>query len=358
MVRIPGARDVNIKRVSLGRKPPTSGLDCCPFPWKERSCELIPVAMMTGFCDLFGDSAGPKPEEDEATRMVGSESGETSEEFDHPDNSHGERPWQSEKDRKRMRAIKNRQAAHASRERKRRYLEELELNNRTLENESRTLRARVETLEHEKLELRTTLTTLQSDIEQLKQMILIRLTDIPQTPLDRPRMENTNLNPMTPLTTVPNQGKTAITCTNDKETELWTTSSGLPAITGPQSTHSPSVILDHLLVSVAEKKPALPGQPAPSPLSHVLRLRVRVRYSRPPSMSSLSVPREKSSVGTRGKRVSNGTPFLKQQHSKSTPRLQRKRPGRRHCKPIDRNALRMIWEQICQRRFSCPKQAP
>ena len=312
--------------------------------------------MMTGFCDLFGDSTGPNPGEDEATRVVGSESGETSEEFDHPDNSHGERPWQSEKDRKRMRAIKNRQAAHASRERKRRYLEELELNNRTLENESWTLRARVETLEHEKSELRATLTTLQSDIEQLKQMILTRFTDIPQTPLDRPRMENINLDPMTLLVNVPNQGKTTVACTNDKETELWTTSSGLPAITGPQSTHSPSVILDHLLVSVAEKKPALPGQPAPSPLSHVLRL--RVRYSCPPSMSSLSVPREKSSIGTRGRRLSNGTPSLKQQHSRGTPRLQKKRPRRRHCKPIDRNALRMIWEQICQRRFPCPKQAP
>lgn len=74
--------------------------------------------------------------------------------------------------KKQERAIKNRQSAQASRERKRQYMDELEQERETLLTESRNLRARVSTLETEKGFLLGELSTLKRDFEQLKQLVL------------------------------------------------------------------------------------------------------------------------------------------------------------------------------------------
>lgn len=73
--------------------------------------------------------------------------------------------------KKRERAIKNRLSAQQSRERKRRYAEELEEARETLEQETRRLRARVNSLESEKQIMALELGALRGEVQQLKQLL-------------------------------------------------------------------------------------------------------------------------------------------------------------------------------------------
>jgi len=73
------------------------------------------------------------------------------------------------------RVMKNRQAAQASRDRKRAYVTELEASRDRLEEEARELRVRVRDLEQEKDQLADEVCQLRGDFEELKKMMLCQL---------------------------------------------------------------------------------------------------------------------------------------------------------------------------------------
>jgi len=73
--------------------------------------------------------------------------------------------------KKRERAIKNRLSAQQSRERKRRYAEDLEEARGSLEHETRCLRARVDSLETEKHVMSLEIGALRNEVQQLKLLL-------------------------------------------------------------------------------------------------------------------------------------------------------------------------------------------
>lgn len=318
---------------------------------------LHPGRTMKAFYDLFLDpavSSGASP--GEASGPEGSEAGEAAEDPEHasPGASQGAEHWQSE-ERKRVRAIRNRHAAYASRERKRRYVETLEQTNRLLKEESTSMRSRMETLENERTLLQHEVSTLRSDLEALKQ--LVRCGSLSST-----LNATLAVHPADPQRDVSGSGDD-LAHTNDKEPEQRMPSSGLPALNGSHSAHLPSATSGHLLVSADEKTPMLPARMSPPHLCHVLRL--RVRYLRPSPQppapgfstpnSSLSIPKGPSM--TSKTRSPSGTRSSRLRPLSGTRRLQ-KRQRRNSASPVNRTVLRMLWEQICRRRFPCPRERP
>ena len=75
-------------------------------------------------------------------------------------------------EKRQERAIKNRESAQASRERKRHYMEELERDRDALTLETKSLRARVGVLEEEKSTLMNEMAVIKQEMEQLKQLVM------------------------------------------------------------------------------------------------------------------------------------------------------------------------------------------
>lgn len=82
------------------------------------------------------------------------------------------------------RVLKNRQAAQASRDRKRTYVTELEASNDRLKTEARDLRTRVHVLEREKVSLSGEVSQLKTEFDQLRALLLARLNSPTQPAAD------------------------------------------------------------------------------------------------------------------------------------------------------------------------------
>lgn len=102
------------------------------------------------------------------------------------------------------RVLKNRQAAQASRERKRAYVAELESSRDLLQAEASELRSRVQVLELEKSALANQVSQLKSEFEELKTLLLLQSTNpmqgVPKAlagVLDRSSFGSPTANPMT-----------------------------------------------------------------------------------------------------------------------------------------------------------------
>jgi len=88
-------------------------------------------------------------------------------------------------DRRQERAMRNRQSALASRERKRQYIVDLESEREALEVETRNLRVRVSTLESENSYVSAELVSLQNELDKLKQLVFAGQvnTDVSDSPV-------------------------------------------------------------------------------------------------------------------------------------------------------------------------------
>jgi hypothetical protein len=268
-----------------------------------------------------------------------------------------------DEERKKDRAIRNRESAQASRERKRKYMSELEESRETLAQESRTLRARVGLLEDEKTTLVGELVSLRNDLNQLRQLLLGKgVTDdtnllIPT--LTTPATEGTTIasnddnckryhhcaikdgmeahmeSSMIRTSFNPNMSKAAA----DLSAQPWVWRSTLRnALKTPvyDPSHSPSAN-SHLLVQ--DGVGPLPDQQG---LRHVLRL--RLRYRRPSMMRP-------SLMDTVHKR----NPISGYAHGKNTllvaVRGQRNRGTRNGSyRRMPQEELSFIWKQIMRRK--------
>lgn len=134
------------------------------------------------------------------------------------------------------RIMKNRQAAQASRDRKKNYVTELEASKEQLETEAVTLRHRVEILETEKCSLSSQVCQLKSEFEQLRALILGRNASFSADQLvDEQLLSNKPSVPQSPSSSVVEL---------DIRMDLRPTAT--PATTVPPATSSPSIIIvDH-----------------------------------------------------------------------------------------------------------------
>jgi len=133
-------------------------------------------------------------------------------------------PVMSAEEKLRIRALRNRQAAHASRERKRQYTCELEHERDQLFEESRLLRSRIDLLEAEKTSLAAQVNLLQSEMDSLRRLILGGSFKLDPLPVD-------------PLPTGPVQESAAAVNVDPAATDLLATN------TSPSSRHSPFPLL-------------------------------------------------------------------------------------------------------------------
>lgn len=225
-------------------------------------------------------------------------------------------------DRRRNRAIRNRQSAQASRERKRQYVQELESSRDALQAETRNLRARVHGLEYERGHLVEELARLRRDLEQLQGLVggimsaapvnsngnnnnsnfpshsLGRSMSSPSPSGDPSGTRPSDCSPPTlprfptPTTRDDDGNHQSSSAERDRVLSL-----GLPAITCPSTAHSPFVpspsgaLADALLVSPGGLH-TLPGHPPR--LVHVMRLCLRYRL---PSQQEGSPPPPSPATG-------------------------------------------------------------
>lgn len=215
-------------------------------------------------------------------------------------------------DRRRDRAIRNRQSAQASRERKRQYVQELESSRDALQAETRNLRARVHGLEYERGHLVEELARLRRDLEQLQGLVGGIMSAVPASSnnnnnnsnfashsRDRP-IPSPSLSGEPSGTRPSDSSPPTLPITRDDDHHQSSSaerdhvlSLGLPAISCPSTAHSPSVpspsgaLADALLVSPGGLH-TLPGHPPR--LVHVMRLCLRYRLPSPGASLPLPPP--------------------------------------------------------------------
>jgi hypothetical protein len=241
-------------------------------------------------------------------------------------------------DRRRDRAIKNRESAQASRERKRQYVSELEETRDTLKEESRNLRARVGILEVEKSSLIGELTVLKREFEQLKRLVLggTEQAKSLDTGTDKncescvhcAHHDNLGMS----LASKGDETRLA-TRTDLSASRVWRhlTDGTITPLTMPAHTPSAS---SPLLVS-----PGAAGLPD-QPLTHVLRLRLRYRR---PLNSSTRATMEKSATLPMSRTIG----FVTGKSSLTRKQLkQAQKQKQKQTRMISRQNLSLLWNQI------------
>jgi len=175
--------------------------------------------------------------------------------------------------KQRKRAIKNRQSAQASRERKRLHVAELEKSRDSLSGETMMLRSRVSTLEMEKENLSMELCNLKEQFKKLKQLVLAQKGE--SLRLDLPK-EDTKVDFIDPLakSSVWRGTNSVNTSLNQQLNVLRSTDSVNATLDSQPFEYLPS-ILDHPLVSNGLCGSLLDQKP--SKLYHVQRVYLRYR---------------------------------------------------------------------------------
>ncbi|PJF18688.1 hypothetical protein PSACC_01512 [Paramicrosporidium saccamoebae] len=247
-------------------------------------------------------------------------------------------------DKKRERAIKNRESAQASRERKRQYVSELEETRDTLKEESRNLRARVGALEYEKSSLMGELTVLKREFEQLKRLVMggteqAASFDTTSNPNAESCVHCAHQNHLG--LSLPKGDETQLATRTDLSAlRVWRhlTDGTIAPLTTPAHTPSAS---SHLLVSPGEA--GLPDQP----LTHVLRL--RLRYRRPLTSSTRVTMGERKTLQTSrtfGSATGKSSLTRMQLKQKQQQQQKQKQSKQNRTKMISRQNLNLLWNQI------------